>query len=268
MKILTQNTITDYIIKYFPETLWWDGTKNKWTPWIEGRSFKHRQGMPNEIRIEFDYEDSNKNWKAINFTSIELEKLGYSFAIFSVEGGRGPHLHLYDLDELEQLTKEQRRIYRVKFLKKVCGDYQADEELCNESHMCALEFAIHFKHNKPKQLLSYLWNGRNSGIDFDIKHNLLHQKPAKIKPVKQQHQLKFGEIITSNRRDLIIDRLNFETVFDKYNIKYKGKMALCPFHADKDNSLSFSNEKGLWKCFGCNARGDIISLIKKLREMK
>jgi len=47
-------------------------------------------------------------------------------------------------------------------------------------------------------------------------------------------------------------------------------MALCPFHADGNNSLSFSNEKGLWKCWGdgCGAKGDIITLIKMLKEKK
>jgi len=25
-------------------------------------------------------------------------------------------------------------------------------------------------------------------------------------------------------------------------------------------------KKGLWKCFGCQEKGDIITLIKKLRE--
>jgi len=43
--------------------------------------------MPNEIRIEFDYDSSDKNWNAINFTALELNKLGYSFAIYYVEGG-------------------------------------------------------------------------------------------------------------------------------------------------------------------------------------
>jgi len=44
---------------------------------------------------------------------------------------------------------------------------------------------------------------------------------------------------------------------------------VCPFHADKDPSISFTNGKGLWKCWGdgCGEKGDIISMIKKLEEM-
>ena len=37
----------------------------------------------------------------------------------------------------------------------------------------------------------------------------------------------------------------------------------CPFHADgKTPSLSVTPEKGLWKCFGCNADGDAIRFLE------
>ena len=266
MKILTLGTIRDYIQQYFPDLLWWDGTYGKHEIFDSNKSYKHRQGMPNEIRIEFDYEDSDKSWDAMNFTAKTLNKLKYSFAIFYTIGGRGPHLHIYDVDELEELTYNQRTIYREKFLNKICGYYEPDKKLCKEKHLCALEFATHFKYNKPKQLLSYFWNGKNMGIDIDLKLEILHQKPMKIKQIKNQNRLKFGDIIHTKKRDLIIGNLNFETVLDKYKIDYRGHMALCPFHADTDRSLSFSNEKGIWKCFGCQEKGDIITLIKKLRE--
>ena len=224
--------------------------------------------MPNEIRIEFDYEDSDKNWKAINLTGVKLNELGYSFAIYYVEGGRGPHLHIYDLDELEQLSYEQRTTYREKFLTKLCGKYKPDKALCDERHHCALEFANHFKYNKPKQLLSYFWNGRNMGIDLDIKLEILHGKVKNLTPIKSQKKLKFGELLMAKPRELIIDKCSFEKVLDKYGIKHRGHMACCPFHNDTNFSLSFSNEKGLWKCFGdkCESKGDIITLIKMLRE--
>ena len=44
-------------------------------------------------------------------------------------------------------------------------------------------------------------------------------------------------------------------------LKKKGRswQGRCPFHADgKTPSLSVTPEKGLWKCFGCNAGGDAI----------
>jgi DNA primase len=38
--------------------------------------------------------------------------------------------------------------------------------------------------------------------------------------------------------------------------------ALCPWHEDKDASLVVNPEKGLYNCFGCQARGDVLSFIQ------
>ncbi len=116
--------------------------------------------------------------------------------------------------------------------------------------------------------MTYVWNGGNMGIDFDIKYNLLYEEIKALKKHIAQKELKFGDRIRMKPTDLVKGSLDFEKVFEKYNVDYRNKMALCPFHADKDRSLSFSNEKGVWKCFGCNEKGDIITLIKRLREVK
>lgn len=38
----------------------------------------------------------------------------------------------------------------------------------------------------------------------------------------------------------------------------------CPFHSEKTASLSFSTSKQIFKCFGCGAGGDCITLVSKL----
>jgi len=274
-RVLTIRTIFDYIDEYFPSLLFWDGI-HKHEIRRSDRFYKHRWGMPNEIRIEFDTEDVNKNWENINETAMNLWKAGYSFAIFSVEGGRSPHLHMYDCDELENWTIDKRAIYRRKFLKKYCPKgSNPDFELCEERHLCALEFVNHFKYNKPKKLLSFFDNGQlaNQGMDTEIWSKMKYGEDKQIKEkklLKNRRSKKFGDSIKETQRDLIINNLTFEEVFDKYNIEYKGKHALCPFHADGKNSLSFTNNNGLWKCWGagCGEKGDIITLIKKLEDIK
>ena len=44
----------------------------------------------------------------------------------------------------------------------------------------------------------------------------------------------------------------------------KQNKAICPFHKEKTPSFSVSPSKQLWKCFGCDDGGDVISLTSKL----
>jgi hypothetical protein len=48
-------------------------------------------------------------------------------------------------------------------------------------------------------------------------------------------------------------------------LKKNGKswFGLCPFHADKNPSLSINPTKNLFKCFGCGAAGDAIRFVKR-----
>jgi hypothetical protein len=39
---------------------------------------------------------------------------------------------------------------------------------------------------------------------------------------------------------------------------------LCPFHADKTPSFSVSEEKGLFHCFACGAKGDVIRFVQEI----
>ena len=42
---------------------------------------------------------------------------------------------------------------------------------------------------------------------------------------------------------------------------------LCPFHAERSPSFSLNAEEGLWYCFGCQAKGDIISFVREIERL-
>jgi len=42
-------------------------------------------------------------------------------------------------------------------------------------------------------------------------------------------------------------------------------MGLCPFHDDKNPSLSVDRDKGLFHCFGCGASGDVFDFLMKIK---
>src|SRR5271156_1581456 len=42
---------------------------------------------------------------------------------------------------------------------------------------------------------------------------------------------------------------------------------LCPFHVEKSPSFSVNAEEGLYYCFGCGAKGDIITFVREIEHL-
>ena len=65
-------------------------------------------------------------------------------------------------------------------------------------------------------------------------------------------------------RKLIDSKIKITDVAKKYGLEVKKNKCLCPFHADGDPSLSFNDEKNVFNCFGCGAKGDIIEFVRRM----
>lgn len=76
------------------------------------------------------------------------------------------------------------------------------------------------------------------------------------------------EIQKSINYEINLLEISMSEILNYYKIKVEGKMARCPFHKDKNPSLSFNDEKGLWKCWGCGAKGNTITFVRKMKEMQ
>jgi DNA primase len=47
----------------------------------------------------------------------------------------------------------------------------------------------------------------------------------------------------------------------------RGYVGLCPFHGEKSPSFSVNAELGLYYCFGCQARGDVITFVRETEHL-
>lgn len=70
----------------------------------------------------------------------------------------------------------------------------------------------------------------------------------------------------SQMKKLINDNIKITDVAKEYGLKIKNKMAICPFHTDTQMSLSLSDEKNIFYCFGCHAKGDIVEFKRRLKR--
>ena len=57
--------------------------------------------------------------------------------------------------------------------------------------------------------------------------------------------------------------LPIEGVAERLGMRVVRHKALCPFHDDHPASLSFSTRRNMFRCFACDAHGDVIDLVMR-----
>ena len=64
------------------------------------------------------------------------------------------------------------------------------------------------------------------------------------------------------------EHASFARVIAGYNLKLLGKGAqrslLCPFHRERTPSCKIDIERGIFHCFGCEARGNILEFVARM----
>lgn len=206
--------------------------------------------------IVFDFDNRENGFYGINFTGINLASAGYHFEIYYAEGQKSPHIHVKGILGLSDLDKNQLKQYKKLFMKRYAPkEYWEfmDIQLIG-NHRIAEENKLHYKYNTIKKLMG-AWN--------KDKQNIFEQALIELAKEKGVIAIKIDPFAV-----YLKDKIPISSIAKKFGLKVKGNMAVCPFHADKDPSLSLSDEKGLFHCFGCNESGDLITFYKKLKELQ
>jgi DNA primase len=78
--------------------------------------------------------------------------------------------------------------------------------------------------------------------------------------------------MTSNNDvfEKIKDRLSIVDIIEEYTpVIQRGDrlVCLCPFHQEKTPSMSISQEKGVYYCFGCGASGNIFTFVSNMENL-
>jgi DNA primase len=87
--------------------------------------------------------------------------------------------------------------------------------------------------------------------------------------LKGKKTLKVNGFLEEFEKDALKGKVDIVELFSEFGVKLKQKgkryLGLCPWHEDKDPSLSVDREKGLYNCFGCGESGDVFTLVEKMK---
>lgn len=70
--------------------------------------------------------------------------------------------------------------------------------------------------------------------------------------------------ITNDIKEKILDSIDIvEIISETVDLKKRGRnfIGLCPFHSEKTPSFTVSQERGIYKCFGCGKSGNAITFL-------
>jgi len=128
-----------------------DVIKGRKTPWqynFETRFANTRTKLKTETRAEIDKLPIEKSFAVFWRLVQELIKREYHFAVFYSEGGRSPHIIIYDFYELKEFDEYKRELIQREFWRSIAPfDYHyLDHSIWQSDHYVPLEFAPHWKH--------------------------------------------------------------------------------------------------------------------------
>ncbi len=79
-----------------------------------------------------------------------------------------------------------------------------------------------------------------------------------------------NNVYNNSLRKEIVDKADIVGIVSQYvSLEKKGAnyIGLCPFHEDKNPSMSVSPTKKVFKCFSCNTGGDVVTFISKIKNI-
>ncbi|MBI4948098.1 DNA primase [Candidatus Berkelbacteria bacterium] len=77
--------------------------------------------------------------------------------------------------------------------------------------------------------------------------------------------MSLNEIEEIKQRLDIVEHIGQYVALKKAGANYKG---VCPFHSEKTPSMMVSNQKQIWKCFGCGKGGDIFAFTMEAEHLE
>jgi len=148
-------------------------------------------------------------------------------------------------------------------------------------------------HNLQKKIIFYAgeehlgelqWLGQQvigaGSIHPNLKpYKAINNNVVAVLPLEQLMQV-FGKFMEKDKEKekpkdidpsavLLKDKIPISKIAEKFGLKRKGTNWDCPFHDSKNKqALSLSDELGCFNCFGCEAKGDLVTFYRMLRELK
>jgi hypothetical protein len=236
---------------------------------ICGECYNELNGMRHIETDEVIFDiDNRENHGKLCFiqTGINLVNAGYNIEIWYAEGQKQPHTHVKNIKGLLGLPKEVLKKYKQLFTEKYIpkefwNEKIPDSSLYLSTSLIAEENKPHKKYKTPKLLIQNF----NQDKENVAEQELLNQAWATQQTISKPRELKEGQ---THLYQKIGAKISIKYIADCFGLEpLNSNMRHCPFHSDGTPSLSLSDDKALYHCYGCKTSGNIIDFYVRLKQL-
>jgi len=229
-----------------------------------------RKIAKDEIIIEFDDVIRKEGLKLCS-KSLKLLEGYYNVEVWD-HLGKSCHLHIKDIEGLNELDDELVRKYKLAFIKIYTNDCKnRDKSLCSKEHLIACENTHHHKiklENKPygiKKLIHSQDKHISNVVDQEILRNVKEGEFDKEVNKSSITKEEFKNTLSYK----IAKKINITDIAQQFGLtRFNTKLWECPFHNSVNgHDLSLYDEDGLFYCFGCEVSGSIIKFYNMLKKL-
>src|SRR3990167_8371380 len=236
---------------------------------ICGECYNKINGMRHNAtdQVVFDIDDRGEHGsRCFVMTRTNLANAGYNIEIYYAEGQKQPHIHVKNIKGLLELPKEVLRKYKQLFTEKYIPKEFWNEKIPDSSlygsHLIAEENKPHWKYQTPKLLIQAFNQDKENVVEQELLNQAWATQSNNLRPRKE---LKEGQSYLYQKIDA---RISINHIPDCFGLEpLNSSMRHCPFHADGTPSLSLSDDKALFNCYGCNQGGNIIKFYAMLKQI-
>ena len=122
------------------------------------------------------------------------------------------------------------------------------------------------RNKSMKEVIEMVLNVSEDINDKDFIYEFYPEQEIK----KQEKTISPGGVIIKSNpfSQYLYENVKITDIAKKYGLKVKRNKCICPFHDDTDPSMSFNDKLNVFYCFGCHAKGNILTFVNKMEELK
>ena len=166
------------------------------------------------------------------------------------------------------ITKQEAIFMRLDYIQGKMDELMRDVYKLSRPTKEELYTALEREREHKRSMTMHSLNEENKNAQWFIDDQIEGARKMVIRLEFRTGIKKYKNKKTYNAEEIKESALCVDWIGDEPKIKTsRYNLYICPFHDDSKPSLSIKHDTNRYRCFGCDAHGDVIDLVMDLHNI-